>query len=144
MRSKPEETHFGRRIAAARARRGHSQATVARRAGIDPSYLSRLETGRVQPTVRMALRIAGALRMPLEDLLGSTPPEKRGLPCPVSRSGRCLMDLLDTGTHPEAGPEAFSQRQLRLLRQFAAVLQESDLSVQRALEVLLDQIRRES
>ena len=37
----------GRRLAAARLRRGFSQVGVARRANLTASYLSRVETGKV-------------------------------------------------------------------------------------------------
>ncbi|MFQ5700823.1 MAG: helix-turn-helix domain-containing protein [Acidobacteriota bacterium] len=145
MRRKSREPKIGDRIAKWRHRRGHSQAMVARRAGIDPSYLSRIETGRVHPTVRMAMKIAAALRVSLEDLLGPTPPDRRGLPCPVSSSGRCLMDLIDTGDGPgpHLEPERYTPRQIRLLERFARVVRNSDPAVIRAFEVLLGQALRD-
>lgn len=133
---------LGKRIAATRAQRGLSQGLVARRAGTDPSYLSRIETGKVHPTVRTALRIAAALRISLDDLLGPSPSDFEGRNCPVSPSGHCLMDLLDT--HAANGvsedPDKYTPRQLRLMSRFARVVRDSDRTLLRALEVLLEQI----
>lgn len=139
MKRAVNQVDVGRRIAARRRERGYSQATVARRSGIDPSYLSRIETGRVQPSVRMALRIATALRMSLDDVLGPSPAEKKGQPCPVSLNGRCLLDLIDatTGEADGHGPERYSARQLRMLRRFSALLQRGSPTLLRALDAMM-------
>lgn len=133
---------LGKRIAATRAQRGLSQGLVARRAGTDPSYLSRIETGKVHPTVRTAMRIAGALRISLDDLLGPSPSDFEGRDCPVSPGGHCLMDLIET--HAPDGvstdPDKYTPRQLRLLSRFSHVVRDADRSLLRALEVLLEQI----
>ena len=141
-KKKKSSIDIGKRIAATRAQRGLTQGLVARRAGTDPSYLSRIETGKVHPTVRTALRIAAALRISLDDLLGPSPPEFQGRDCPVSPSGHCLMDLIDTHA-PDAvstEPDKFTPRQLRLLSRFSRVVQHADRTLLRALEVVTDQI----
>ncbi len=140
-RSSSEEVHIGKRITSRRLQRGLSQGVVSRRAGIDPSYLSRIETGKVHPTVRTANRIAGALNVSLGELLGPLPPARKAHPCPVTAGGRCLMDLLDTGRDETAAPkpESYSPRQLRLLRRFTHVLQEGSPEVLRAFEVFFSQ-----
>jgi transcriptional regulator with XRE-family HTH domain len=133
---------IGQRIAATRAQRGLSQGLVARRAGTDPSYLSRIETGKVHPTVRTALRIAAALRISLDDLLGPSPSDYEGRDCPVSPSGHCLMDLIDThaADFVSGEPGKYTPRQLRLLSRFSHVVRDADRSLLRALEVLMEQI----
>jgi len=142
MARKKSPVDIGKRIAATRAQRGLSQGLVARRAGTDPSYLSRIETGKVHPTVRTALRIAAALRISLDDLLGPSPSDFEGRECPVSPSGHCLMDLIDTHApnSVSADPNKYTPRQLRMLSRFAHIVRDADRSLVRSLEVLLEQI----
>jgi len=142
MAAKVPGVEMGRRIAARRIERGFSQAAVSRRTGINSSYLSRIETGKVHPTVRTALRVAEALGLSLEDLVGPSPPERRPQPCPVSASGRCMMDLVDpgigSGRHGET--EFYSSQQIRLLRRFLAVMRRGGPDLLKAMEVLLGEI----
>lgn len=60
----------GQRIRELRNSRGLSQADLARTIYMDPATLSRIETGRVSPTIASYSRIAGALGVPLSQLLG--------------------------------------------------------------------------
>src|SRR3990172_5265641 len=105
-----------KRIVATRHRLRLSQSAVSKRAGIHPSYLSRMERGKVHPTVRTAMRLAAALRVSLNDLVGPSPSTQKNQPCPVSSSGRCLMDLFDAGPDPARGrgDEVYSAQHLRL------------------------------
>ena len=136
---KTQELEVGKRISGWRRQKGLSQVVVAERAGVAASYLSRIEGGKVHPTVRTARRIADALRMSLDDLLGHSPSAKKGQPCPASVSGSCLMDLLDTGKGPRNpnGNERYTPRQLRVLRRFSALLQKSEPKMLNALELLV-------
>ena len=134
------EPEIGQRILATRHDRGLSQGMVARRAGVDPSYLSRIERGNVQPTVRTAARIAAALRMSLSDLLKPLPATKSGQPCPVTAGGRCLLDLLDTGQRGPDGHEHYTPRELRLLRQFTTLIREGSPQAVKGMELLIGQI----
>ena len=137
---------MGRRIAAWRKLKGFSQVTVSRRTGIDSTYLSRIETGKIQPSVRMVLRIASGLRMSPSELLELSPAKRKQKPCPVSPSGHCLMDLLDMGSDAAVGrtEKKFTPRQLRLIRRFTGIVQEGDQSLVKALEVLLGNIGKDS
>ena len=47
---------------------GETQARLAEAVGINPSQVSHLALGRHQPHVGLALRIAAAMRVPVEDL----------------------------------------------------------------------------
>jgi len=49
---------------------GLSQGAVARRAGINPGYLSKLLKGKHVPSAEMLLRLAAALEIPPSGLLG--------------------------------------------------------------------------
>jgi transcriptional regulator with XRE-family HTH domain len=140
MRKRSRMQEIGKRIATGRFQQGFSQSLVARRAGIDPSYLSRIETGKVHPTVGTAMRIAEALGISLADLLSASPPDQRQKPCPVSPSGRCFLDLIDSGAGSRRSPETFSPRQIRLLRRFAGWVQQGDPTLLKALEVLAGEI----
>ena len=125
MPSKSTEMSVGKRIQAARLKRGFSQSAVSRRAGMAPSYLSRIESSKVHPTVRMAMRIATVLRISLDDLVGPRPPETSGKPCPVSASGQCLLDLINTPSYSEGqnpSGEHLSPRQLRVARSFTMLV----------------------
>lgn len=135
-------TDLNVRILAARLRRGLSQRFVARRSGLDPGYLSRIEHGKIHPTLETALRIAEALSVPLGDILALPPAGSNTGPCPVSTSGRCLIDLMGAGAEPslENQIEHYSPRQLRLLKEFAALLAHSDQDVLRAFETLIRKV----
>jgi transcriptional regulator with XRE-family HTH domain len=131
----------GRVIRARRLERGLSQAVLSRRARIHASYLSRIETGKVHPTAGMAMRIATGLDVSLNDLL-EPPGASKDRPCPIMPSGRCLLELLDNRGQPavELRGETISPRQLRLIRQFAALVQQSHPDLLKALEVLLPKL----
>ena len=136
---------IGRRLSAARLERGLSQGIVARQAGIAPSYLSRIETGKVQPTFRTVARVARALKVPMEQITASESlaGDKRG-PCPVSRHGRCLLDLIRSETEVDAAPglEVYSPREIRLLRRVARWVKVVPSDRLRALEILLEDLTR--
>ncbi len=136
---------IGQRITSWRQRRGLSQASISRRTGLHPSYLSRLEAGKIQPNLRTAERIASALRISLGELLESSPPERTGKPCPVSQGGECLMDLIDVMGEADGnrGPERYSPRQLRLIRRFTALVGQNQSKVLGALEVLIGKMLEE-
>ena len=142
MTQRSAEIDVGQRIAAGRHQRGLSQETVARRSRIDASYLSRIENGKVHPTVRTALRVATAIRMPLDELLGPSPPDRKGQPCPVSSRGTCLLDLIDVGSDAVRGAskEGYSPQQLRLLRRLTSLVERSNPKTLRAVEVLLSEL----
>jgi len=145
MTRPPVHADVGQRLAAARARRQVSQGTVARLAGLAPSYLSRIETSKVHPTFATVQRVAAALDISLEELAGPKrrTRDRKGV-CPVSEGGRCLLDLIhaDAVRARRQGIEAFSPRQVRLLRSFAAWLQQAPSDLQGAMGVLLDTLTR--
>lgn len=144
MPRKSKEESIGKRISTRRIARGFSQAMVARRAGIHPSYLSRIETGRVHPTLRTATRVAEAMRMSLQDLVGPAPPQITNRPCPVSNNGECLMDQVSAdgsdGRNPK--PERYSRRQIRLTRKFLTLIREAESPLLSAMDTLLNGLSR--
>lgn len=142
MESTPE---VGRRLAAARLQRGLSQGTVARLAGIAPSYLSRIENNKLQPSFRAVVRVARAMRVPFDEIAGIEP-DVAQLPgaCPVSNSGRCLLDLIHGEAEVAHGlpDEAYTPRQVRMLRRFARWIHGVAPDRQRAMEILLEELTR--
>lgn len=135
---------FGQRLVAARVSMGMSQASIARLAGIAPSYLSRIENGKIHPTVDMAARLAAALRVPLDDLVHAHREGHRKGACPVSRSGACMLDLArpEVGPLPRPGEEGYTPRQLRLLRKVNELIGSGSPDLIKALEVLVAQMTR--
>ena len=135
----PEATPetVGRRLASARLRRGLAQKDVAERAGLAPSYLSRIETSKIQPTYRTLMQVVEALGVDPAEILG--PRDSTGDPqgpCPVSTRGRCLLDLIRSSP----GPEQYSPREIRLLRRFASWVQGAEPARLKAMEVLLEDL----
>jgi transcriptional regulator with XRE-family HTH domain len=61
---------FPERLKAARELRGWSQAELAQKAGFQPSAISRFETGSAKPSFDNLRRLAGALRVTTDYLLG--------------------------------------------------------------------------
>lgn len=130
---------IGQRFAAWRKHRGYAQREIAAQAGVHASYLSRVEAGRVNPTVATATRIAEALGLTLDHVLKFHPAGWIAKPCPVSRSGRCVLDLIDRGAHTVCLPneETYTPRQLRLVRRFMALVGKSDTKRIKLLETLV-------
>src|SRR5262245_16935811 len=65
---------IGCRVAAARAARGWNKSVLARRARVHPSYVVKLEQGRVErPSLDCVVRIADALGVRVVDLTMDIP-----------------------------------------------------------------------
>ena len=139
MKRKTTIPDLGQRLAATRIQSGLSQNAVAHRAGLAASYLSRIETGKIQPTVPTANKIAAALRVSLSELLGPRPLKLGNQGCPVSATGACMLDLMDPKWEFRAHgrEERYSPRQLRLLRRFTALVREGQPEVLRGVELLV-------
>ena len=139
MKRKTTIPDLGQRLAATRIQSGLSQNAVAYRAGLAASYLSRIETGKIQPTVPTANKIATALRVSLGELLGPRPPKLGSQGCPVSTNGACMLDLMDPKWEFRAHgrEERYSPRQIRLLRRFTALVREGQPELMKGFELLV-------
>jgi transcriptional regulator with XRE-family HTH domain len=60
---------FGANVARAREKRGLSQSQLARKVDVVDTYVSRIETGRAQPSFRLILAIAHQLDTTAAELL---------------------------------------------------------------------------
>ncbi|MFE3826438.1 helix-turn-helix domain-containing protein [Streptomyces sp. NPDC059092] len=83
---------------------------AARRAGLSPAHLSRLETGRRQPSLPMLLGLARIYGTTISELLGETPPERE----PIVRAGRAEPVEADGWTYHQAGGPGRAMQPLRL------------------------------
>ena len=135
---------FGRQLTAWRCSLGLDQRTVAQRAGIKASYLSRVEGGKINPTVMTARRIAEGLGVPLVCLLSPQSSPDHGKACPLTGSGRCVLDLVPKGSAQARadGAECYSPRDLRLVRQFMTLVREGDGSLLKGIEDLMGRLVR--
>jgi len=142
MKRKTAIPDLGQRLSATRIQSGLSQNAVAHRAGLAASYLSRIETGKIQPTVPTAHKIATALRVPLGELLGPVSRKHKSQGCPVSATGSCMLDLMDPKwefrTH--GSQEGYSPRQVRLLRRFTALVREGTPEMLKGVELLVNSL----
>ncbi len=62
-----------------RQAKGVSKAHLARYVGVDRSYVTKLEQGKMQPSAEMMFRIAKYLGQPLEDVFQHAPAKAGGL-----------------------------------------------------------------
>lgn len=71
---RPENVLMGKRITEARERRRWSKAELARKAGVTPSYVTRVERGEyTRPSVDLVAAIATALGVRVTDLTEPAP-----------------------------------------------------------------------
>ncbi|GAA0927099.1 helix-turn-helix domain-containing protein [Pseudonocardia zijingensis] len=84
----------GPRLRALRRARGTTLAELAAETGLTASTLSRLETGKLRPTLEQLLPLARAHRVPLDDLVAAPPTgDPRIHMKPVRRSGFTVVPL---------------------------------------------------
>ena len=73
MRERTFRTSLSRSVKACREERGYTQRILAEKAGIGFKYLSRIELGQTTPSALVALRLASALGIALDELVSATP-----------------------------------------------------------------------
>jgi molybdate-binding protein/DNA-binding XRE family transcriptional regulator len=83
----------GNQLAQCRRLRDWSQATLAEKSGVSRTEVSAIETGRLVPSVAVALRLAAALGESVEALFGSeqTTPSPDWAWAPSTDDGRCWL-----------------------------------------------------
>jgi transcriptional regulator with XRE-family HTH domain len=112
-----DEDHVGARVRELRSARGLSARELASRAGVTPAYLSRLENGRLSPTVSTLTRVMRAMGEPVSRVFGERTPtgplvrvaqrqalHERGVVdylLTPTRSGR--LEILETLIEPGGG-----------------------------------------
>jgi transcriptional regulator with XRE-family HTH domain len=130
---------IGRRLEGARLRCGLNQSELARQAKVAPSYLSRVENGKVQPTFRTVLHLVNVMGVDFAAVVGPAPARvnTRGA-CPITSKGQCLLDRARPVRNSDR--DRYSPRELRLLRRFAAWVAVAPGDRLRAMEVLLEDL----
>ncbi|MEU8523005.1 XRE family transcriptional regulator [Streptomyces sp. NBC_01216] len=93
-----------------RRRRGVTLEAAAQRAGLSPAHLSRLETGRRQPSLPMLLALARIYGTTVSELLGEAPPERD----PIVRAGRSEPVEADGWVYRQAGGPGRALQALRV------------------------------
>ena len=84
----------GARLRALRRARGTTLAALAAETGLTASTLSRLENGKLRPTLEQLLPLARAHDVPLDDLVAAPPTgDPRVHLRPVTRNGLTLVPL---------------------------------------------------
>ena len=129
----------GRRIHQLRTESRITQREVGEVAGLAVSYLSRVENDRLTPTLPTLTKIAGALSVPLTALFDDKASLEAKDACPVSLSGRCILDspFVGRGRKPKKGAEAYSRDQLEALRLCNFLLHMGDKQLLRTLLTML-------
>jgi XRE family transcriptional regulator, regulator of sulfur utilization len=79
---------FGLAVRIFRERQGWSQARLAEAAGLDRGYVSRIETGIVDPGLDMQRRLADALGINLSELITQAEEEEQRRRRRAERSAR--------------------------------------------------------
>ncbi|MFV2119307.1 XRE family transcriptional regulator [Streptomyces sp. Act-28] len=97
-------------LRALRRRRGLTLEAAARRAGLSPAHLSRLETGRRQPSLPMLLGLARTYGTTVSELLG----EVAQVTDPVVRAGRAEPVEAGGWTYHQAGAASRAMQTLRV------------------------------
>ncbi|MCB9558519.1 MAG: helix-turn-helix transcriptional regulator [Deltaproteobacteria bacterium] len=109
-----------------RKQQGLTLSGVSARCGLAVSYLSRLETGRVTPKLETLRRVADALDIAIESILGVTENAAHSS-CPISPSGTCYLDTpLIEQLQFRPGKAAVTRTQLEVLCQVAYLLNRAD------------------
>lgn len=92
-----ELAQVGARLRAARNDRGWTLDDLAERAGMSPSTLSRLESGKRQASLELLLPLTRQLGIRLDDLVSNETPDPRVRRAPIRRQGMLIVPLAPEG-----------------------------------------------
>jgi transcriptional regulator with XRE-family HTH domain len=130
----------GKRILRLRLERQLTQRDISEETGLAVSYLSRLENGRITPTIPTLSKIAQALGVDVTAFFGQETQTDTDDKCPVSSSGRCVLDqlLVGRGRKPDTRWEGYTPQQLDLLRLCDFLIHTGDKDILSSLSTLLE------
>ncbi len=137
---------LGKRILELRLESKRTQQQVSQLTGLAVSYLSRLENDWMSPSIRTLTKISEALHVPLTSFFDDKPILETKDRCPVSLSGRCILDQLfvGQGQKPETNLESYSPQQLKILRACNDLLQRGDKETVTMLSLLMKSLTNKS
>ncbi|MGE5819673.1 MAG: helix-turn-helix domain-containing protein [Deltaproteobacteria bacterium] len=129
----------GKQIQSIRLQSKQTQQELAQASGLAVSYLSRIENDRIAPTVRTLGKIATALRVPMTSFFAAEEVLEASDHCPVSISGKCILDQVFAGRGQDPAPdvESYSPQQLQALRLCNFLLHTRDKELLRTLITML-------
>ncbi len=129
----------GKQIQWVRLQAKKTQQELAQSSGLAVSYLSRIENDRIAPTVRTLGKIASALRVPVTSFFAAEEMLEASDHCPVSMSGKCILDQVFAGRGQNPAPdiESYSPQQLQALRLCNFLLHTRDKELLRTLITVL-------
>ncbi len=135
---------LGKRILELRLKSKRTQQQVSELTGLAVSYLSRLENDRMSPSIRTLTKISEALGVPLTSFFDAKPMLEAKDRCPVSLSGRCILDQLfvGQGRRPETNLESYSPQQLEILRACNYLLHTGDKEFVKMLSLLMKSLTK--
>ena len=108
-----------------------TQHQVSRLTGLTPSYLSRLENGRIVPSIATLTRLAEAFELGLDAFFQPGTMLEAGDRCPVSLCGECILDLSfhSGGRRVEKSKETYTSEHLEILRLCNRILHAGDARI---------------
>lgn len=92
-----ELTHIGPRLRAVRRARGWTLDEVASQAGMSPSTLSRLESGKRRASLELLLPLTRQLGVRIDDLIAPETADPRVRRPPIVRDGMVIVPLAPEG-----------------------------------------------
>ena len=135
---------LGKAIHSARLAFGWTQKELGKNAGLAVSYISRIENGRIQPTMATVGRIARALDTSASELMRHAEdfPSIKGHRCPVSHTGQCIGEQIRSarGPRPEGQGAAYGEEALDLLRMTEMIATRGNAELRRALAIMLESL----
>lgn len=139
---KKKSTNVGKRILRLRLERKKTQREVSELTGLAVSYLSRLENGRIIPSIPTLTKIADALGVEITAFFDHESPLTGNDSCPVSSSGRCVLDqlLVGRGRRPKTKWEGYTPDQLEILRLCDFLIHNGDKEVVSSLATMLESL----
>ncbi len=99
-----------------RKQSNRTQRELAGAAGLAVHYISRLEHDRVMPSVRTLSKISVALNVPVTAFFNAASSFEAADRCPVSLTGRCILDEHHVARWKQPCGQEYSAQQLDILK----------------------------